>query len=124
MHYQIGILALLWLVGVECIAGTIQSSDFTDRSKASAAREPNYEAQAGPVFWGDAAFMRKCVPSAAPLPKPFTMYVVISPSGKPTYQTAEPMTDVAQCVLTYTSSRTYPQPKQEYVFSIELRFAP
>jgi hypothetical protein len=122
MRYRMRFTELLCILGQFALASTSQSEDLASRSKASTAREPEYEAPAITAFWGDTAFMRRCAPPAAPLAETFIIYVAISPSGKPTYQTAEPMTAVAQCVLSHTSARTYPRPKQEYVLSIQLRF--
>jgi hypothetical protein len=100
------------------------ASELEARSKASELREPDYESQALPIFWGDAAFMRTCVPVNAPLPKPFSMYVIISNSGATVDQAAEPLTPVAQCIFKNTKSRRYPAPKEEYVFKINMEFNP
>ena len=107
-----------------CLAD-ISAEDLEKEHKASITTTEGkaYEAIATQDFWGDAGFMRECVPPDSALPEPLVIYYEVLPNGSLGDLTIIPTTAVSQCISEAIASRKFPYPPHRWVGKIKLGFS-
>ncbi|RZV37300.1 MAG: hypothetical protein EX272_05760 [Chromatiales bacterium] len=81
-----------------------------------------FEMTAVQAFWGDAAFMRECVPADAELPEPLTIFFEVESNGALGELVIAPQNEVARCISEAVSQRRFPVPPHRWIGKIELSF--
>jgi hypothetical protein len=77
------------------------------------------------AFWGDASFMRECVPASVKIAAPFTIYFEVRPDGALGDVLFVPETKTAECIRQHVMDRRFPTPPGgAYVTKIDMRFSP
>ena len=74
------------------------------------------------AFWSDPRFMRECVPQDGPIAEPLTIYFEVKPDGQMGLLEINPRTEVARCVAKNVGNLRFPEPTDEFVVKIGLRF--
>lgn len=73
-------------------------------------------------FWGDAKFLKKCVPSDSPSPSPFRIYFEVFENGKMGKLIFLPETNVTKCIRKNVENRKFPKPPYFFVQIIQMNF--
>ena len=119
-------LAALALLGTASLSACADSSagHMADRAKKSLARDSAYEMVSVKEFWGDASFMKDCVPPNSAPPASLTIYFEVLPSGQLGSVTSEPDTAVSTCIKQHIIGRVFSKPPGSvpYVTKIEMAF--
>lgn len=79
--------------------GDLGSARKTARGLNLYSWRQNYEREAISAFWGNAAFMRECVPPGSPIAKALTIYLIITTDGEIKKALITPNNTVAQCIV-------------------------
>ena len=74
------------------------------------------------AFWSDPRFMRECVPQDGPIAEPLTIYFEVKPDGQMGLLEINPRTEVARCVAKNVGNLRFPEPTDEFVVKLGLRF--
>ena len=118
-----GVICSALLLTASCLA----DSDFAkleEKHQQSIASEDGkaFEMKAVQAFWGNAAFMQKCVPPDADSPEPLVIYFEVTPDGSLGELVISPKNDVAICISDAVAERRFPNPPHEWIGKIELSF--
>ena len=73
-------------------------------------------------FWGDAKFMRVCVPPDTPIPESFTIYVEILSDGSVGEFVFTRNNVVTKCIREEVENRLFPSFGQPFMAKINLSF--
>lgn len=114
--------AALGLASAAHAGSTIADLDARSRRDVASPEGQAYEMKAVGAFWGDAQFMRLCVPPSAPIAGPLTIYAEIKPDGAMGELVIVPKTAVARCIEENTRDRRFPNPPGLFMLKIDLSF--
>ena len=121
-------LAALCLFGAFSLSAIASSSvdDMSTRARQSLARDAAYEMTSTREFWGDASFMKDCVPPGSPVQAPFAIYFEVLPNGHLGSLLFAPATPLSACIKRHISGRRFSNPPAgvSYVTKIDLTFDP
>lgn len=106
------------LTGAQTIAELEARAEKDAGSQAGSA----YQMQATQAFWGNAAFMKECVPPGSQNVDSFSIFLEIKADGQMGQLDFKPTTAVAQCIASKVKGRQFPAPPYPYVLRIDLRF--
>ena len=99
------------------------AEEMAPRAKVSLASDSAYEMESIKAFWGDASFLRQCLPPHQSTPEPFVIYFEVLPSGELGATVFEPLTNLAKCIQAHTVHRVFPKPPGTgYVTRIVMSF--
>jgi hypothetical protein len=99
--------------------------EMATRAQQSLARDNKYSMISAKAFWGDASFMRECVPASVKIAAPFTIYFEVRPDGALGDVLFVPETKTAECIRQHVMDRRFPTPPGgAYVTKIDMRFSP
>ncbi len=117
---------ILLIISPSVLSGAITKEELIIKSKESLSTQKgrDYEMQAVSTFWGDAAFMQKCTPKAAPIPDDLDIYVIINSNGSMSDLYIFPNSTTGKCIKLNVKNRKFAVPPQRYVANIKLSFKP
>ena len=108
---------------VACQQIDLKSSlEEKNRNSVQSKSGQEYEMVVVQNFWGDAKFMRTCVPQDSPLLEPITIYLVIDESGSLNNMEIFPESELASCIKENSTKREFPKPPESFTAKIELSF--
>lgn len=123
MSISRGVVYSVLFLTASCLADS-DFAELEEKHQQSIASEDGkaFEMNAVQAFWGDAAFMQKCVPPDVDSPEPLVIYFEVTPDGSLGELVISPQNDVATCISEAVSERRFPNPPHEWIGKIVLSF--
>jgi hypothetical protein len=109
-------------VALPVYAASLKELEARNQKDTATSQGREYEMKASQAFWGDAGFMRECVPPSAPIAESLTIYFEVKGDGRMGQLEITPQTKVAKCIAKHVQNRAFPKPPSEFVVKIDLNF--